>query len=613
MARLSTSTTTSKPIFFDMLHSNNAARIRLWMALKKPGGMSDLVETRMIEYPDLKTPAFAKINPLKKVPGLVRTDGTTVFESNVILSYLEDKYSDEGASFKPETPEGRQQMELFCRIHDLYIASPNCTAPGFCHSQGAMYLSTGWHGPARGVDIATRAAKFGEIWKQLSWLEAEVARLHKLDSSGGPFMTGSQLTLADLTWFPTCVFMEYMLPRFYGWPDLFNPKASDPAPTPFPHLAKWYTGLMTPPTPWEAALAMKRQRAIAFTSVRDDIWGYWEKMDAAGQFQPIVDEIAAAPKDFKFVYGVPRKVELNYQEPPPQGKSTGRYINQEDKGDVVDEHIAAEVFMNDGRELCPPATLETKGFELQSWPTRCTDFADDEEVVRTYYGEMMELVKSASGAERVFIFDHTLRETGNTNLNAAAGGGAAAPVPRVHCDYTVNGAPRRLLQLGEEGIYSRLRGRTLTSAEAQELSNGRFAFINVWRSIDDVHPVMREPLAVCDENSVPDDDRFIYELRFPDRTGENYSLRHSTEHKWYYYPKLTKDECLVFKVYDKKEDGPRFVFHSAFDEPGTPADAPPRRSIEVRAIAFFDPPPLTEEEVSAANARTATSEPFEGR
>ena len=124
---------------------------------------------------------------------------------------------------------------------------------------------------------------------------------------------------------------------------------------------------------------------------------------------------------------------------------------------------------------------------------------------------------------------------------------------------------------------------------------------------------MREPLAVCDENSVPDDDRFIYELRFPDRTGENYSLRHSTEHKWYYYPKLTKDECLVFKVYDKKEDGPRFVFHSAFDEPGTPVDAPPRRSIEERAIAFFDPPPLTEEEVSAANARTAMSEPFEGR
>ena len=61
---------------------------------------------------------------------------------------------------------------------------------------------------------------------------------------------------------------------------------------------------------------------------------------------------------------------------------------------------------------------------------------------------MRDLVKRASGASRVFVFDHTIRESGNTNLNAAAGG-AAAPVPRVHCDYTHDGAPRRLLQLGE--------------------------------------------------------------------------------------------------------------------------------------------------------------------
>ena len=83
-----------------------------------------------------------------------------------------------------------------------------------------------------------------------------------------------------------------------------------------------------------------------------------------------------------------------------------------------------------------------------------------------------------------------------------------------------------------------------------------------------------------------------YELRFPDRTGENYSLRHSRAHRWYYFPRQTKDECLVFKVYDKKEDGPRFVFHTAFDDPSSPPDAPPRRSIEARAIAFFDAPPL---------------------
>ena len=39
-----------------------------------------------------------------------------------------------------------------------------------------------------------------------------------------------------------------------------------------------------------------------------------------------------------------------------------------------------------------------------------------------------------------------------------------------------------------------------------------------------------------------------YELIFPDRVGQNYSLKFSEEHKWYYYPKMMKEECLVFKV-----------------------------------------------------------------
>ena len=127
---------------------------------------------------------------------------------------------------------------------------------------------------------------------------------------------------------------------------------------------------------------------------------------------------------------------------------------------------SSQVTMRDARELHPPASLDALGFALQSWPTKCDDFEDDDALVATYYGEMMDLVKAASGAERVFIFDHTVRESGNTNLNAAAGG-SAAPVPRVHCDYTASGAPRRLQQLGAEGIYSRLRGRVLRCGGAE--------------------------------------------------------------------------------------------------------------------------------------------------
>merc|ERR1719217_936636 len=122
------------------------------------------------------------------------------------------------------------------------------------------------------------------------------------------------------------------------------------------------------------------------------------------------------------------------------------------------------------------------------------------------------------------------------------------------------------MQLGKDGIYSRIRGRTLTEEDVAELASRRFAFINVWRSISDEAPGMQKPLAVCDENSVLDNDRFLYELIFPDRVGENYSLKFSDKHMWYYYPKQTKDEVLVFKVYDKKKDGVRFAFHTAFEE-----------------------------------------------
>jgi hypothetical protein len=77
-------------------------------------------------------------------------------------------------------------------------------------------------------------------------------------------------------------------------------------------------------------------------------------------------------------------------------------------------------------------------------------------------------------------------------------------------------------------------------------------------------------------------------LRYPERTGETYSLEPNDKHKWYYYPQQEKDECLIFKVFDKKKDGPRFVFHTAFEDPSTPADAPPRKSIEARAIVCYD-------------------------
>ena len=37
------------------------------------------------------------------------------------------------------------------------------------------------------------------------------------------------------------------------------------------------------------------------------------------------------------------------------------------------------------------------------------NFFDDDEIKRVYYPEMDELIKAESGANRVVVFDHTLR------------------------------------------------------------------------------------------------------------------------------------------------------------------------------------------------------------
>merc|ERR1712118_177876 len=97
----------------------------------------------------------------------------------------------------------------------------------------------------------------GEIFKQLTWLEAEI-------NPEGPYMMGEQLTLADFTWFPTLVFMEFLLPRVYGWPKIFDePEAG------FPKLGKWYSGLKAQDN---------------FASTHKDIWDFWVAKDAEGGY-----------------------------------------------------------------------------------------------------------------------------------------------------------------------------------------------------------------------------------------------------------------------------------------------------------------------------------------
>ncbi|CAE7556666.1 asaB [Symbiodinium microadriaticum] len=272
---------------------------------------------------------------------------------------------------------------------------------------------------------------------------------------------------------------------------------------------------------------------------------------------------------------------LPYQKLVP-GKRTGRYIRVPDIGELADEHEQHSVYLRNGRGV--EATLETTGFELRNQATQCTNFFDPAAVATIYYPEVEALVKHSTGCADVIVFDHTIRESGATGLNVLSETSqAAAPVMRVHTDYTDESAPRRLRDLARSESYT---GMKLSEEDCERILSSRYCFINVWKSIAE-EPATRCPLAVCDAKSVDYSRAIKYEMHFPDRIGSNYALEFSPQHRWYYYPRMGKDESLLFKVFEKDASRTQSVFHTAFHDPTTPADAPTRRSIECRTIACF--------------------------
>ena len=170
------------------------------------------------------------------------------------------------------------------------------------------------------------------------------------------------------------------------------------------------------------------------------------------------------------------------------------------------------------------------------------------------------------------VFDHNVRTSAEALREEKR---VREPVRVVHNDYTVKSGPQRVRDL-------------LPEAEAKERLQHRFAMINVWRSIRG--PVRRMPLALIDARSIAQDDLVATDLVYEGRTGEVYQTAFNPDHRWYYFPEMARDEALLIKCYDSMEDGrARFTAHTAFDDPTTPPDAPPRESIEARTLVFFPP------------------------
>jgi hypothetical protein len=281
-------------------------------------------------------------------------------------------------------------------------------------------------------------------------------------------------------------------------------------------------------------------------------------MIAEATLEPLRAEEAREPVEAVLQYLADADVKpVTYNPPPGTGlpRRVGNY------GEF-------RVRIHDARPLARALSLDREGFVLTSAETAMRDFYEEAELRATYYPEMERLVREKTGAAKVVVFDHTIRVA-----EGAIERGLRAPVQLVHNDYTEKSAPQRVRDL-------------LPPAEAEARLQRRFVEVNVWRPI--AGPVVTWPLALADASSLAPDDLVTADLVYEDRTGEIFHGRYNPAHRWYWFPAMRRDEAVLIKCYDSVRDGrARFSLHSAFWDPATPIDAPPRESIEIRTFAFF--------------------------
>ncbi len=228
--------------------------------------------------------------------------------------------------------------------------------------------------------------------------------------------------------------------------------------------------------------------------------------------------------------------------------------------------VRRTVSINDARAL-PPPSLDREGFELVRHESRVRNLYDAAQVREVYYPELARLVCESTGANKAVIFAHDVRNSDRSKQN---GDTVREPVSSVHNDYTPISAPQMVRE-------------NLPRDEADARLQRRYAEFNIWKPIRG--PVLARPLAVCDARSIaPVDlvatDRYL--------KHEVYMMTWNPAHRWFYFPRMLASETLLIKGYDSMLDGrARFTAHASFIDTTTPANAPPRESIEARALLFW--------------------------
>jgi len=233
----------------------------------------------------------------------------------------------------------------------------------------------------------------------------------------------------------------------------------------------------------------------------------------------------------------------------------------------IEEHV---VPIHDVRPIAGSLSLDRNGFVLVKGESAVPGAADEAEMKRLHAQEAVALVTWLTGAAKVISFGPMLR------TDAKEAGDGNLPAFGAHVDYGARTVRDFTFDL-------------LPAEEAERRLAGRHMLINIWRPL---RPVERSPLALCDASSVAASDLFPSEVRgglgdAGRRSLWGFNLAYNPDHRWYYAPRMQPDEAFVFRLFDSDPEAVQWTGHSAFDDPASTPDSPPRQSIEIRTIAFM--------------------------
>jgi len=252
-----------------------------------------------------------------------------------------------------------------------------------------------------------------------------------------------------------------------------------------------------------------------------------------------------------------------------RGVARPRYYANDHSRDVLDI-TPVEMEIADARGAA--LTLDGAGFALLAHPSAVTDFTDRAALEAVYRPEIVALIARVSGADLVLV-----------NRPGILRFSERSPQSGV----LDNSRPARFAHVDVSDPTAATFARRAAPAERQL---ARFAHYNIWRALS--APPQDVPLAVCDARSVAAADLIAADAVFdkpgePEWSFEGLLLTHARRHRWHWFPDMHRDEALIFKTHDSATGGARCVPHVAFDNSSCPPHAPPRVSIEMRALALW--------------------------